>query len=129
MEGKGMPLYQIPSEKIYEDPSEYREFIEDVISKSSVTEKVLAVKHPDKGLRRISTSTTVMYDAQQNFQGILSLGRDVTHVYAMEKRYRRIKKWFVPLIVVLGNPLLSACFGDIPTLQRGTRPWMPRRWR
>ena len=77
---EGDAMYLEPSEDIYENPSQYKEFIEDVISKSSVTEKVLSVKHPDEGLRQISTSTTVLYDAQQNFQGILSLGRDVTHV-------------------------------------------------
>ena len=43
-------MYLKPSEDIYENPSQYREFIQDVISKSSVTEKVLGVKHPERGL-------------------------------------------------------------------------------
>ncbi len=111
-------MYLRPAEDIYENPSEYEEFIEDVISKSSVTEKVLCVKHPEKGSRRISTSTTVLYDAQQNFQGILSLGRDVTHVYAMEKRYRRIRKWFIPLIIVVGILSLGLFWG-YPYLSKG----------
>ena len=113
-------MYLRPAEDIYENPSEYEEFIEDVISKSSVTEKVLCVKHPEKGSRRISTSTTVLYDAQQNFQGILSLGRDVTHVYAMEKRYRRIRKWFIPLIIVVGILSLGLFWG-YPYLSKGYR--------
>ena len=117
---EGDEMYLRPSEEIYESPSEYREFIEDVISKSSVAEKVLCVKHPDKGLRRISTSTTALYDAQRNFQGILSLGRDVTQVYAMEKRYRRIKKWFIPLIIV--SVILSlGLFLGYPYLTKGYR--------
>ncbi|MEJ2589133.1 MAG: cyclic nucleotide-binding domain-containing protein, partial [Deltaproteobacteria bacterium] len=75
-------MHQRPAEEIYEHPEEYRAFIEDVISRYSVQEKTLRVKHPRKGTRYISTSTTVLYDAQHNFQGVLSLGRDVTDMQA-----------------------------------------------
>ena len=117
---EGDAMYLKPSEDIYDNPSQYKEFIEDVVSKSSVTEKVLGVKHPTRGLRRISTSTTVMYDAQQNFQGILSLGRDVTSAQAMERRYRRIIKWFVPLLFALGIMLIGLFWG-YPHLSKGFR--------
>ena len=113
-------MYMQSSEDIYENPSQYKEFIEDVVSKSSVTEKILAVKHPTEGLRHISTSTTVLYDAQQNFQGILSLGRDVTHVQIMEKRYRRIKKWFIPLLITVGI-MAFGLFWGYPYLSKGYR--------
>jgi PAS domain S-box-containing protein len=115
---EGDAMYLQPSEDIYENPSQYREFIQDVVSKLSVTEKVLGVKHPTEGLRQISTSTTVMYDAQQNFQGILSLGRDVTKILSMEKKYRRIKKWFIPLLIALGI-LFSGLFWGYPHLSKG----------
>jgi len=92
-------MHQRPAEEIYEHPEEYRAFIEDVISRYSVQEKTLRVKHPRKGRRYISTSTTVLYDAQHNFQGVLSLGRDVTDMQALERRYRRTRRWMIPLLI------------------------------
>ncbi|MBN2126465.1 MAG: cyclic nucleotide-binding domain-containing protein [Deltaproteobacteria bacterium] len=103
-------------EEIYEKPEVYRSFIEEVQSRYSVREKILTVRHPEKGLRYISTSTTVLYDGHHNFQGVLSLGRDVTSVKRMERSYRRAKYWMIPslfllallgLAVFLGYPYFS----------------------
>jgi PAS domain S-box-containing protein len=94
-------MHQRPAEEIYDRPEEYRAFIEDVISQYSVQEKTLRVKHPHKGTRYISTSTTVLYDAQHNFQGVLSLGRDVTDMQALERRYRRARRWVIPLLILV----------------------------
>ncbi len=89
------------AEEIYENPLEYRQFLEEVVSKNAVTEKTLRVRHPYEGIRHVSTSTTVLYDAQHNFQGVLSLGRDVTQAETVAKRYQRVRRWFVPLFVLL----------------------------
>lgn len=88
--------------EIYEDPEIYKSFLEEVKSRYSVKEKILRVRHPDRGIRHISTSTTVLYDGQHNFQGVLSLGRDVTAVKTLERRYRRTRHWCIPLFVLLG---------------------------
>ena len=93
-------LYRVADE-IYENPEEYKAFIENVISQDSVQERILRVKHPGKGTRCISTSTTVLYDAQHHFQGVLSLGRDVTDSQVLEKRYRRIRKWLIPFAALM----------------------------
>jgi len=88
-------------EQIYEEPQAYKNFLDEVRQRYSVREKILRVRHPEKGLRFISTSTTVLYDGHHNFKGILSLGRDVTAVQNLERRYRRIRNWFLPLLVIL----------------------------
>jgi len=74
-------------DEIYEDPQSYRDFIEEVQTQYSVREKIFQINHPQKGRRFISTSTTVLYDGHHNYQGVLSLGRDVTSVKNLEKKY------------------------------------------
>ena len=95
---------------IYEEPEAYRSFIEEVQSKYPVTERVLKIRHPEKGTRYVSTSTTVLYDGQHNFQGVLSLGRDVTDVKKLEMRHRRAKYWFVPSVIFLALLSVSIFF-------------------
>jgi len=99
------------AEEIYEEPAEYRRFLEEVTSKHVVSEKTLKVIHPQKGRRYISTSTTVLYDGQHKFQGILSLGRDVTHAETMAKRYQRVRRWFIPLAALLVMSIAGIFFG------------------
>ena len=65
-------------DEIYAKPDVYKNFLKTVQTRYSATEKVFDIKHPRKGIRCISTSFTVLYDGHHNFQGVLSLGRDVT---------------------------------------------------
>ncbi len=107
-----------PVEEIYEDPQDYKSFIEEVQSKYAVKEKTLKIRHPEKGTRFISTSTTILYDGHHNFQGVLSLGRDVTAVKTLEKRYRRTRYWFIPSLILVGL-LAAALFYGYPYFSKG----------
>lgn len=107
-----------PVEEVYEDPQDYKNFIEEVQSKYAVKEKTLKVRHPEKGTRFISTSTTILYDGHHNFQGVLSLGRDVTAVKTLEKRYRRVRYWFIPSLILVGL-LAAALFYGYPYFSKG----------
>lgn len=107
-----------PAEEIYEDPKEYRAFLDKVISEDAIREKILMVRHPDKGIRHISTSTTALYDGQHNFQGVLSLGRDVTSVEVLERRYRRARRWLIPSLVLL-VVLTAGIFFGYPYFSKG----------
>jgi PAS domain S-box-containing protein len=90
-----------PAEEIYEEPQVYKDFLEEVQSKHAVREKVLKIKHPEKGTRYISTSTNVLYDGHHNLQGVLSLGRDVTDSQKMQRRYQRLRKWLIPSLIFI----------------------------
>jgi len=91
-----------------------------VEARYSVREKILTIRHPEKGIRFISTSTTLLYDGHHNFQGVLSLGRDVTDVKNLEKKYRRARHWLLPSFVLLAFFVTAAFFG-YPYFAKGYR--------
>jgi len=106
------------AEEIYEDPAEYRRFLDEVVSKQVVSEQTLKVRHPKEGIRHISTSTTVLYDGQHNFRGVLSLGRDVTQAEIVARRYERVRRWFIPLSLLLVL-LVAGIFFGYPYFSKG----------
>jgi PAS domain S-box-containing protein len=88
-------------EEIYEKPQIYRKMLEEVKKKHSVREKILSIRHPKNGTRFISTSSTLLHDDHNNFQGILSLGRDVTSIKTLEKKYRQTRYWLFPSLILI----------------------------
>ncbi|RJR36482.1 MAG: PAS domain S-box protein [Desulfobacteraceae bacterium] len=105
-------------EEIYEEPQAYRSFLEEVQSRYSIREKILKIKHPERGSLFVSTSTTILYDGHHNFQGVLSLGRDVTSIKKLETRYRRLRNWLIPSVVLLAL-LGGSLFFVSPYISKG----------
>ena len=96
-------------EDLYQDPQSFRQLLEEVRSKHSVKEKFLKIKHPQKGVRSISMSTTALYSVNQELQGVLSIARDVTGVQNLERKYQTTRKWLIPallVIVLLGTAIV-----------------------
>jgi PAS domain S-box-containing protein len=100
-------------EEIYEKPQVYRKLLEEVKKKRSVREKILSIRHPKTGDRFISTSSTLLLDDHDNFQGILSLGRDVTSITTLEKKYRRARCWLIPSLILLLVIGMGAFWGHV----------------
>jgi PAS domain S-box-containing protein len=96
--------------ELYEDPRAYNAFLQEVQSQYPAGEKIFSIRHPEKGSRFISTSMTVLYDGHHNFQGILSLGRDVTRQKNLEKKYKRVGYWLICAFVLLGLAATAAFF-------------------
>jgi len=97
------------AEDLYEEPQVYRELLQEIQSRTSVPERVLKIKHLEKGTRYVSTSVTLLHDSQSNIQSILWLGRDVTAAHRLERRYRRTRYWLIPsmiLLVLLGAAII-----------------------
>ena len=103
---------------IYVKPEEYKAFLKEVQTQYSTTEKIFDIKHPRKGTRCISTSFTVIYDGHHNFQGVLSLGRDVTSTKNLEKKYKRAFSWLVSAFVLIGL-LTAIIFWGYPYYSKG----------
>jgi PAS domain S-box-containing protein len=110
-----------PVDEIYEDPGQYREYLGLVQDEFSVRERVLEVRHPRKGLRSVSTSMNILHDGHHNFQGVLSIGRDVTEARKVERRYRRIRNWVLPSILLAGL-VAGGMFVGYPYLTNGYLP-------
>jgi PAS domain S-box-containing protein len=108
------------AEDIYEEPQVYRDLLEEIKSKTSVPEKVLKVRHPEKGTRYVSTSTTFLHDSQNNIQSILWLGRDVTATYRLERKYRRARYWLFPSLILLVFLAAAIIFG-YPYFSKGVQ--------
>lgn len=99
-------MRNVNAAEIYNDPQAYKEFLKEVQNHYSIREKIFTIRHPEKGTRFISTSMTVLYDGHHNFQGVLALGRDVTRVKDLEKKYQRAGYWLIGALLLLG--LLAA---------------------
>jgi len=105
-------------DEIYVKPHEYKNFLEEVQTHYSTREKVFDIKHPRKGIRCVATSFTVLYDGHHNFQGVLSLGRDITAAKKMEKRYKRAFFWLISAFVLIGL-LTATIFLGYPYYSKG----------
>lgn len=105
-----------PIGELYEDPEAFNKLLSEVKKGVPIREKILSIEHPDRGRRFVSISTTMLHDGHHNFQGLLSLGRDVTAVQSLERKYQRSRRWFLPglgmivllfAIVLFGYPSVS----------------------
>jgi PAS domain S-box-containing protein len=111
-------MREIHVDEIYLKPEEYKQFLREVQNLYSAREKIFDIKHPKKGIRCISTSFTVLYDGHHNFQGVLSLGRDVTAAKKLEKKYKRLFTWLVSASI-LSCLLMAAIFFGYPYYSKG----------
>jgi hypothetical protein len=71
----------------------------------------LKIRHPEKGPRFVSTSTTFLYDGHRNFQGMITLGRDLTPLQKLENKYRKTLYWFLGALTIFGLVAVTAYIG------------------
>jgi len=111
-------MSQMSIDALFEDPEEHKALLKEVESKKAIVERLLKVKHPQKGTRYVSMSTNMLYDMQQNFQGILFLARDATVVENIKRRYERIRLWLIPAACLVAL-LFGAIFFGFPYFTKG----------
>ena len=111
-------MRDINVDEIYVKPDEYKNFLKEVQTRYSAREKVFDIKHPQKGIRCISTSFTVLHDGHHNFQGVLSLGRDVTATKKLEIKYKRAFFWLISAFVLI-SLLTATIFLGYPYYSKG----------
>ena len=104
-------MHNANTAEIYVEPQGYQQFLQEVQNHYSVKENIFKISHPQKGTRFISTSMTVLYDGHHNFQGVLSLGRDVTGTKNLEKKYKRIGYWLAGALLLLGLATAAVFWG------------------
>ena len=109
--GLGSERYECGVDQLCQEPEVFKDLILAAQQGHPVREEILEIKHPQKGIRYISTSMTVLYDANHNFQGVLSLGRDVTSVKRMERRLKRFLFYLAPLFIMLAALAAVTIYG------------------
>ncbi len=114
MRGRGV-------QEIYEEASAYEALLNEVSDKHTVKEKVLRIRHPVKGVRFISMSTTFLYDGHQNFQGMIALGRDLTPMQKLERKYRKILYWILGPLIFFGL-LSTGVYFEYPHFFKNRQP-------
>jgi PAS domain S-box-containing protein len=104
--------------EVFEDQQEYRNFIDQAKTGVAINEKVFKIRHPEKGIRHIEISTTILYDGHHNYQGVLTTGKDVTEIKKLERRYKWTKRWLAPAFCLLFI-LTVAVFYGYPYFSKG----------
>ena len=108
-----------PAEKLYSEPSLYRDFLDAVQSDGACSsDRVLEINHPTLGKRSIELKMTCLYDPHQNFQGVLSLGRDVTQAKKLERKLKLAWMWLVPSLALAGFLAVAVVYG-LPYFNKG----------
>ncbi|KMY66092.1 hypothetical protein AAU61_19280 [Desulfocarbo indianensis] len=90
-------------EELYEDANVFKELSEAARTGRPVRETTLAINHPLKGRRWISLSMNSLLDGRKNFQGFLTLGRDITASHKSRQRFQRIFWVLLPVFLLLGG--------------------------
>ena len=88
------------NEELYEETEDFERVMETLHAQHSVKETILKIRHPEKGVRFISTSSSLLFDGHHNIKGSLSLSRDVTEHLKLRKRYRRVRLWVLPSLIL-----------------------------
>ena len=94
-------MYNRSLAEVYETPEIFNAFVAEVKSKHADGERIFKIDHAEKGPRHISTSIKAIYDQGYTFAGVLSLSRDVTDTVKLKQRYRRVRLWSIPIILLL----------------------------
>ncbi len=90
------------AEEVFAEPEAYKEFLEEIQFKRSVTERIFKVRNPNKGIRFISASTTALFDGHYRYKGFLSLNRDVTEIQALKTKHQRGRFWLIASALFIG---------------------------
>ncbi len=88
-------------EEIYDNQASFKQFMEEVAERSSLSEKALKIDHPSKNWFFVSTSTTVLRNPDGQVQGYLFVGRDATTLQTLEKKHRLVKGWLIPTVAAV----------------------------
>jgi len=90
-----------PMEELFEQGQQIRELAGAVRGGQTCHEQVVSYRHPQQGSRYVSVSLSGLYDAQQDFKGLLLVARDVTGVERLKHRMRHLRRWLIAATVAL----------------------------
>ncbi len=113
-------MQDLPLEKLYEERETYSILQEDIAQRRPGSCTTGRIQLPDGRQRYVAASVTPLFDGHYNIQGLLFLARDVTRMHEMERRYRTIRNWLVPVLLV-SVLLAGVLLWSWPRITRGTQ--------
>lgn len=90
-----------PMEELFEQGQQIRDLAGVVRGGQTCQERVVCCRHPQQGPRYVSLSLSGLYDAQQEFKGLLLVGRDVTSVERLKRKMRRLRGCLIVALIAL----------------------------
>ncbi|MCF8041351.1 MAG: cyclic nucleotide-binding domain-containing protein [Desulfarculaceae bacterium] len=90
-----------PMEELFEQGQQIRELAGAVRGGQTCHEQVVSYRHPQQGSRYVSVSLSGLYDAQQDFKGLLLVARDVTGVERLKNNMHRLRGWLIAAVIAL----------------------------
>jgi len=103
---------------VFQDPGAYHELLEEARKGCAVCDRTFGLTLPQGKKRTISLTASVLFDAHHNFQGILFQAKDLTTLEKAQRNYRRLRRWILPLLLVIGL-LGGAVIWGFPYFSRG----------
>ena len=97
-----------PVDELFEHGQKVRELAGGVRGGQACQENVVSCRHPQQGPRYVSLSLSGLHDAQQDFKGMLLVGRDVTSVERLRRNFRRMRSYLIAALIAL-----VACLGGL----------------
>jgi PAS domain S-box-containing protein len=90
-----------PLEDLFDEPDTVKSYVAELKTKYRPEKRLFSTTLPGSKKKRIlKVSSTVLRDAYDGFQGVLVLITDVTLQQVLERKYRRIKLWIIPLAAI-----------------------------
>ncbi|MCB2226868.1 MAG: cyclic nucleotide-binding domain-containing protein [Desulfarculaceae bacterium] len=86
---------QRPLEGLFEKGEEVRALARAAASGQNTQEKTVAIEHPVNGKRYVALSVSGLYDARQEFKGLLVVGRDETNTHRLKRRFTHLRRWLI----------------------------------
>ena len=111
-------LYKVSLLELFEDPKICESCLAKVQEGYSLQEQMLRLKTAGNEKRFTSVSMTGLYDDRHNYQGALTIARDMTKQHNMQVRIKRLWYWLIPSLVILAMLTGGALLG-YPYFVRG----------
>ena len=104
------PARQRHLREVFQDPDAFQALAKRAKAGDKVVEQTLAVEHPQEGTRHVSLSLSPLHDAKHKYQGLLSMGRDVTSAVTNKRRLGRMRRWLMASLALLALFAVAALY-------------------
>lgn len=104
-------IKELKLHQIYADKAEAEIAFKDFGPGSPHRKSILKVSHPSRGERIVEVATKAISDTRGVFHGMVSSARDITEMVAAAKKYKKIRRRMIPLILLFASVVALSFYG------------------